>query len=62
MEQDASQLSIFHSQSIPPSPYFRNLGAALADDASDELVGHRHLVGLLLGSLAPRLAGQQGQS
>ena len=39
------------------SPDLRHLGAPLADDAANELVGDGHLVSLLLGSLAPRLPG-----
>ena len=44
------------------APDLSNLGAALADDAPDDLVGDGHLVGLL-GARAPGLArtSQQGQ-
>ena len=42
-------------------PDFRNLGAALADDAADDLVGHGHLVGLVGGGhLGPAAAPRQG--
>ena len=43
------------------SPYFRHLGAALADDAADELVGDGHLMALLLAGV-PGLPSQKGQS
>ena len=32
---------------VPAIPDLSNLGAALADDAADDLVGDRHLVGLV---------------
>ena len=33
------------------SPDLRHLGAALADDAADELIGHSHLMTLLLAGV-----------
>jgi len=42
-------------------PDLSHLGAALADDAADELVGDGHLVALL-GVRRPPLAAQHGQS
>jgi hypothetical protein len=41
-------------------PDFGDLGARLADDAADELVGDGHLVGLV-GAGRPTLSGEQRQ-
>ena len=60
VDQCTSQTLILQQQ-IPRPPDLCHLGAAFADDAADELIGHGHLMALLLAGV-PGLPSQKSKS